>query len=75
MPEEKEHIKLLYSNKLVKKILHCKMESLMKQYKEVSDSFNQIKSNTTVRTAEEFVQKYLTKNVIYGQLSESISKL
>jgi hypothetical protein len=51
------------------------MESLMKQYKEVSDSFNQIKSNTTVRTAEEFVSRYLTKNVIYGQLSESISKL
>jgi hypothetical protein len=66
LPQEKELIKLLYSNKLLKRILHFKMESLMKHYEEVRNSFNQIKANTTVRTAEEFVQKYLTKNAVYG---------
>ena len=51
------------------------MEILTKKYAEASNSFNQIKANTTVRSAQEFVSKYLTKDVIYGQLSESITKL
>lgn len=50
LPEEKELLKLLFTNKLLKKILHFKMESLMKKYSEVSLAFNQIKSNSSVKT-------------------------
>lgn len=38
------------------------MESEMKKYQVISNAFNQIKSNSTVKNADEFVYKYMNKN-------------
>jgi hypothetical protein len=51
------------------------MEKLMKTYKEVSNSFNQIKAYTSIKDVDEFVYNYMNKNQIYNELSEKISEL
>ena len=48
-------MKILYTNKLVKGILFHKMKRLMKKYENIYNSFNIIKQNTSIVTAEELV--------------------
>jgi hypothetical protein len=60
---------------LVKRLLHSKMESIMGKYADISSAFSQIKSNTSVKSVDQFIIRFLNKNQIYGELLDSISKL
>ncbi len=45
----------------------------MKKYLTINQSFATIKQNTTVKTADQFIYKFLNKDSIYGELLESIA--
>ena len=62
------------ANKFLKKMLQMKMQRIMIKYKGISDSFTTIKQNTPIKTAREFINNYLNRDKIYGDLLEAISR-
>lgn len=74
LPEERQLIKMMLAQKLVKKLLFAKMNALMASFAEINDAFTNIKQNTSIKTTEQFLEHYLFKDKIYGELLESIAK-
>lgn len=50
------------------------MNKLMEEFKEVEDAFNNIKKETKISSASEFIEDYLSKEQRYGNMLNSIGK-
>ncbi len=74
MPEEQEQKKVLTVNLLLKKMLKQKMELEMERFSEVETAFRKIQQDTSVKKADEFVEKFLNREKKYGELLDSISR-
>lgn len=73
LPQEREMCRLLQTHRLLKAMLHSRMERLMQQYHPINSAFAQVKQHTSVRTVDEFVVKFLKKDELYGELLQKIA--
>ena len=74
LPEEKEWEKIYYANIFLKRMLKVKMERLMVEHSKVELAFHHMKQETSLRDANELIDRFLNKEQYYGQLLESISE-
>lgn len=68
MPEEQEQKKLLLANLVLKRMLKLKMEREMEKFNTIESTFRKIKQHTTVKRADEFVDKFIKREKNYGEL-------
>lgn len=73
LPEEKEWNKIFLSNLFLKNLLKSRMAHLMEQHSHTEVSFRVIKQQTSIKDADELVERFLNKEQYYGQLLDSIS--
>lgn len=73
MPQEKSWQKVYCCHRFVECILRDKMAREMVKFNVVETAFQNIKTATGINTADELVQKYLTKEATYGDLLGKIS--
>lgn len=74
LAEEKQWIRILQANMFLKHMLKAKMERLMEEHNCEELAFHQIKQATSIKTAGDFIDKFMNRQETYGMLLESINE-
>lgn len=68
LPEEKEWNKILMASIFAKGMLKSKMQGLINRYQDIEMRFHKIKQATSVKTAQDFIERFLDREQNYGEL-------